>query len=698
MSPFLENKKDCDAKTIKVLEIERNKLQKSCNNYKRQIAELVDSSKNQATELELRNCEDCTKHQFKISQLEIQANNYKHQLEEQELSKNCDTLEFENLETTSNKLREKLNKAQQQISKIEKENLELQIKSKNLQETLHLENEHRYQLKKTVQELLTKTTELTNSNQLNTNMKLKYSDLQKQFQLVHFERHQLMNKVSSLEKMTTDYQEISEELKHRNDDLSRKILTLEGEKSSVKKGKEELEIKMIENLGIVQENVELKQYIDNLEEKLQKSSDCEECKKCHLQISILEKEMIDKQVTSTKLKDDLENKITNNEKEMTKVILYGKKLKYTNANLGERIIKMEDEISNYQDESMKLKQTNTELKNKTIQLEDEISKHLEKFNEVQNTNETLNKKIIKMRRKLSEHRQTLKELKYTNTDLEKKIIQMEDELFDHQEKSNNLKNINTNLENKITILQNLVSTYQETSKEFKNKNVIIDKKIVSIEKEMALFQSDLKKASTECNNLQSQISILKKESKNYPEECEHCGILQELLQSKIIEVDELKSSNISFENEIKVKTEKCPIIEVENNDVLELRNQISQKMSENVEIKSENVKLKHQLSKLEEQLQTKSNNDCEECKKLQLLDCEDCKKLQLEISILENKCSSSNNPLTENAEQNISDTSIKDQIDSLTNQITELKAELERKSKILTLRNAEIAILTQEAE
>ena len=78
MSPFLENKKDCDAKTIKVLGIERNKLQKSCNNYKRQIAELVDSSKNQATELELRNCEDCTKHQFKISQLEIHANNYKH--------------------------------------------------------------------------------------------------------------------------------------------------------------------------------------------------------------------------------------------------------------------------------------------------------------------------------------------------------------------------------------------------------------------------------------------------------------------------------------------------------------------------------------------------------------------------------------------------------------------------------------------
>ena len=97
--------------------------------------------------------------------------------------------------------------------------------------------------------------------------------------------------------------------------------------------------------------------------------------------------------------------------------------------------------------------------------------------------------------------------------------------------------------------------------------------------------------------------------------------------------------------------------------------------------------MKHQLSKLEEQLQTKSSNDCEECK-----------KLQLEISILENKCKASNNPLTENAEQNNSDTSIKDQMDSLTNQIIELKAELKRKSKILTLRNAEIAILTQEAE
>ena len=285
ISHFIENKKYCDAKTIKVLEVERNKLQKSCNNYKRQIVEirnLVDSSEKEAklvTDLKLKNCEDCTTHQFKISQLEIQVNNYKHKisnLEEQELSKNCDTCykhqlqisflekNHTNLESAFNKLREKLLKAQQQnnrMSKIEKENLELQTKSKNLQETLHLENEQRYQLKKTVQELSTKITELTNCNQLNTKMKVKYNDLQKQFQLVHFERHQLMNKVSSLENKIKDYQAISEELKHRNDGLSSKIITLEGEKSSVKKSNEELEIKMIENLGIEQENVLLKHKI-----------------------------------------------------------------------------------------------------------------------------------------------------------------------------------------------------------------------------------------------------------------------------------------------------------------------------------------------------------------------------------------------------------------------------------------------------
>ena len=48
MSPFLENTKDSDTKKIEELEVERNKLQKSCNNYQRQIADLVDSSEKQA--------------------------------------------------------------------------------------------------------------------------------------------------------------------------------------------------------------------------------------------------------------------------------------------------------------------------------------------------------------------------------------------------------------------------------------------------------------------------------------------------------------------------------------------------------------------------------------------------------------------------------------------------------------------------